>query len=107
MMVLLALAIVVQLSDFFRNAPIVRSHHSAVAVSAKILCREKTESCRMAEAAGTLASVMHSVGLRRVFDHQQIVLLRNRADCVQVSWLAVEVNRHDGASARRDGRFER
>ncbi len=91
----------------FRDAPVMAQGHSA-AVDVEVIRQQEAafdaghdlrtlhaETARRAEGADLLALVGGAVGVRAVFDHLQLVLLRNLHDGVHVAGLAPEMDEHD------------
>jgi len=67
---------VAQQTQTFRKVLVVGSDHSAFA-GRDHLVRIKTEACHVAETAGHAVATRRAVRLSTVFDHKQVVSLRN------------------------------
>ena len=77
-------------------------HCAAFAVRSQILARIETEARHIADAAHRTPFIFRSVGLRRVFDHNQPMPARHVHNRVHVGRLAVEMHGQDRLRARRD-----
>ena len=104
--VLHAAAVVAQLAQRGGQFVVIGGDGAAVAQRAEVLAGVEAEARRVAQAAGAPAHITRAMGLGRVFDHAQTVAARDGVDRAHVGRLAVQVHRHDGAGAWRDGRLD-
>ena len=82
--------------------------HAAVAVAAEVLARVEAEKQPATPAtAAARALPVGADGLGAVFDQRQPVLLADRSQARHVRALPEQVDRHDGARARRDRGLDR
>ena len=95
-------AMIPQQSYVIGECWIVRRHHTPISKTAQVLGRKEAEAAQMPHGAGPSALVFRTYGLSGIFDNVQIVAVRDLHDRVDVSHLAKEVNRDDGACALRD-----
>ena len=82
MFVLDLLAVVAQIANFFGDGRVVGGDDSPVTVGTEILAGIKTEGRRMSPRAGALARILCSMGLRCVFNQQQVVFSGDRPKSV-------------------------
>src|SRR6266550_2396126 len=94
-MILVLLAPVAQDAEGARVLGTIRHHHSALAVSAQILTRIKTETAQVADAPNSAPLVLSAMSLGRVFDDNQIVTPCDLQNGIHVGRLPVEMNGHD------------
>ncbi len=99
--VLVGLAVRTQQAHLAGHRRIVGGHHAALA-GAHVLGGIEGIGHRVAERADALALVGRQVRLRRVVDHLELVLLRERLDRVDVRRDAVEMAHRDGLGVGRD-----
>ena len=88
------------------KAGVVGQQRAAFAAGAEVFAGIKTEAGNFAERADDFALVFCAVRLGGVFDERQLVFAANRQDRIEVERMAVEMHRHDGLGARRDGAFD-
>ena len=106
-LVLHALPVIPEEPQLFRRATVVGHDDPGVAVRAEVLRWVEAEGRRVAERAGAPPADARAVRLRGVFDDDEIVPRRDRQHRLDVGRLSVQVDRHDGARARRDGGADR
>src|SRR5665213_609368 len=98
-------AVNAQTSHARRPAGVAGNNHAAVAEAAEIFGRVEAETGHTAEAAGALALILGAERLGGVLYDDEIVPLGDVPQTFHVGALAKQVNRHDGAGARRDLAF--
>src|SRR5215472_17503724 len=73
---------------------------SALAVSTQVLRGIKTKAGDVPKASHWTPLVSGAMGLRRIFDHNQIIAFRHFQNRVHVRRLAVQMDRQDSLGAR-------
>ena len=78
----------------------------AAFAAGEVLAGLEGERTQVADGAGGPLPVKRAVGVGGIFDHHQVVRSGDGHDGVHVRGLAGQVDRDDGARARRDGGFD-
>ena len=76
--------------------------HAPALSGGHVLVGVEAEDLDIAEAADAPALILRADGVRRVLDHAQVVLFRDRVERIEVNGQSRKVHRHDGARALRD-----
>ena len=92
-------------ANAFRDAGVVGRHHSTLA-GGHVLRGVEGEGGAHAKRAGFPAIYGRAVSLAGIFHHDQLVALCDLAHRRYVGRVAVQVDRHDRASSRRDRCFD-
>src|SRR5437762_794373 len=79
---------------------------ASIAISAEVFAWIKGERGNVAESTDELPFVFGQMSLRTIFDHPEIMLLRDRHDRVHVCGLAVEMNWNKTDRRRRNLRLD-
>ena len=99
--------VVAQLAhDAVHDPRVIGDHRAAVAEAAQVLLDDEAGADRVAQLADLEAVAARADALRVIFDHQQLVLVRDLADGLHVRALPVEVHRHNRLGLGRDGRLD-
>ncbi len=96
-----------QRSNLRCQAIVVRGDGATVPVGAEILPGIEAEAGSDAERPALLPAVRRAVRLCSVLDDVQAALVRQRQERIDIGWLAVQVDGHDGPCALRHGRQDR
>src|SRR3989442_9831784 len=96
---------IAQQTKFLRQLFIVRNDRAGLAVRAEVLARIKTETAGIAARSDSRRFVFSAVRLRGIFNHAQVMTLRDVEDWIEVDSLAVKMHRNDRARVRSDGSF--
>ena len=105
--IFLCLAVVSQHPNPFGQYPIVRRNRSSLPASTQVFSRIEAERSRPAHGACSNPTILprgkvfSAVSLASVFDHKQVVSIRELQDGIHVRHLAIEVywnDRGDGTS---------
>src|SRR5262245_5575710 len=82
-------------------------HHPSVAERTKYLGWIEAEAPDLADGADRPTLYRRLLRLGAVFNNYKARFARNRIDCHHIRWMAVEMDRHDGARERSHRGFER
>src|SRR6266404_4698038 len=100
MVVLHGLAVIADHLYFLCQPGIVRRDRACLSTGPQILAWVKAECCRPAHRAGLhpaialAGKIFSAVGLTSVFDHDEIVLLRNLQNRIHIGSLAIKMDRN-------------
>ena len=101
------LAVLANDAEAFSERGVVSDDRSAVSERAEILRWVEAEATHATDRSGAAPTELRSVGLRTVLDHLDARFACNGRDRIDVSALAVEVNRDDCACPSADRRAKR